>query len=129
MVYLSRQAVALFRELHSLNGHRKYVFAKSTKSGTLSENFCTQAIKRMGFHGEVSGHGFRGTLSTILNEEGHFRSDVIERALSHKERDAVRAAYNHATYERELRELWQWWADALDAVEAGENVIPANSKN
>lgn len=117
IVHLSRQALQLFQELRQLSKYSEYVFAKPTKSGTLSENFCTQAIKRMGFQGEICGHGFRGTLSTILNEDGHFRPDVIERALSHEERNSVRAAYNHATYERELRELWQWWADALESAE------------
>lgn len=123
VVYLSQQAVGIFRQLHALTGHERFVFAKKTKAGAISENFCTQAIKRMGLHGEVSGHGFRGTLSTILNENGHFRSEVIEAALSHSEKDGVRAAYNHARYADELKALWQWWADALDASEAGGNVV------
>lgn len=116
-VYLSRQACRLLQDLHALTGHTPHVFAKDTKIGVLSENFCTQAIRRMGLYGKISGHGFRGTLSTILNEEGHFRPDVIEAALAHSDKDAVRSAYNHAGYEKELRSLWQWWADALDAAE------------
>ncbi|MFZ5756930.1 MAG: tyrosine-type recombinase/integrase [Pseudomonadota bacterium] len=123
VVYLSEQANLLFRSLHPLTGKKQHVFAKKTKSGVISENFCTQAIKRMGLHGQVSGHGFRGTLSTILNEKGHFRPDVIEAALAHSEKNGVRAAYNHAKYAEELRELWRWWANALDAAESGKNVI------
>lgn len=123
VVYLSEQANLLFRSLHPLTGKGQYVFAKRTKSGVISENFCTQAIKHMGLHGKVSGHGFRGTLSTILNEKGHFRPDVIEAALAHSEKNGVRAAYNHAKYAEELRQLWQWWSDALDSAEHEKNVV------
>lgn len=126
VVYLSEQANLLFRSLYPLTGKEKFVFAKRTKSGVISENFCTQAIKHMGLHGKVSGHGFRGTLSTILNEKGHFRPDVIEAALAHSQKNGVRAAYNHAKYAEELRQLWQWWADALTAAENGTNIIPVH---
>jgi integrase len=63
--------------------------------------------------------GFRSTASTVLNEHG-FRSDVIERQLAHGERDKVRAAYNHAQYLSERREMMQWWADFLDGLAAGK---------
>ena len=71
------------------------------------------ALYRMGYHSRATGHGFRSTASTILNENG-FRSDVIERQLAHGERDRVRAAYNYAQYLPERREMMRWWADFLD---------------
>jgi integrase len=71
----------------------------------------------MGYHSRATGHGFRSTASTILNEHG-FRPDVVERQLAHNERDAVRAAYNHAQYLPERRDMMQWWADYLDEVAA-----------
>jgi integrase len=69
----------------------------------------------MGYRSRATGHGFRSTASTILNEHG-FRADVIERQLAHSERDSVRAAYNHAQYMPERREMMQWWADFLDGL-------------
>jgi integrase len=69
----------------------------------------------MGYHSRTTGHGFRSTASTILNEHG-FQPDVIERQLAHCERDKVRAAYNHAQYLPERRKMMQWWADYLDGI-------------
>ena len=78
----------------------------------------------MGYRGKTTGHGFRSTASTILNENG-FRPDVIETQLAHCERDTVRAAYNHATYLNERRDMMQWWGDYLDkAIQSnGKNVV------
>jgi integrase len=67
------------------------------------------------YHSRTTGHGFRSTASTILNENG-FHADVIERQLAHGERNKVRAAYNHAQYLPERRKMMQWWADYLDDV-------------
>ena len=75
------------------------------------------ALYRMGYRSRATGHGFRSTASTILNENG-FRPDVIERQLAHGERNAVRAAYNHAQYLPERREMMQWWADYIDKAAA-----------
>ena len=58
-------------------------------------------------------HGFRGMASTILNESGKFRPDVIERQLAHVEGSKVRGAYNHAEYLEERTEMMQWYADYL----------------
>jgi integrase len=70
-----------------------------------------------------SAHGFRATASTILNEMG-YRSDVIERQLAHAERNKVRASYNQAEYLEERRTMMRQWADYLDNLEAGAEVIP-----
>ena len=82
-----------------------------------------QALKRMGYQGRQTGHGFRGIASTALNEMG-FRPDVIETQLSHVENNRVRAAYNHAQYMDERRELMLFWADYLDAVQRAGKPIP-----
>ena len=81
----------------------------------MSENTMLYALYRMGYHSRTTGHGFRSTASTILNENG-FMPDVIERQLAHGERNKVRAAYNHAQYLSERRKMMQWWADYLDDV-------------
>jgi integrase len=81
------------------------------------------ALRRMGYGGQMTGHGFRGVASTALNEMG-FRPDVIEAQLSHVDGSKVRAAYNHATWLPERREMMNAWADYLDAVRVGGKVIP-----
>jgi integrase len=116
IVPLSKQAINTLRELQPLTGHWDFVFPNQHKpSGCMSENTILYALYRMGYHSRATGHGFRATASTILNENG-FDGDVIERQLAHGERDAVRAAYNHAQYLPERRKMMQWWADHLDSI-------------
>ena len=116
IVPLSAQAVAVLRELQQHTGTRKYVFPNQHNLQTfMSENTMLYALYRMGYHSRTTGHGFRSTASTILNENG-FVPDVIERQLAHGERNKVRAAYNHAQYLPERRKMMQWWADYLDDI-------------
>jgi integrase len=77
----------------------------------------------MGYKGRMTGHGFRSVASTLLNEQG-FRSDLIERQLAHSEKNAVRAAYNRAEYLPERKTMMQAWADYLDKLKAGADVLP-----
>jgi integrase len=116
IVPLSRQAVKVLKQLQPLTGQWKHVFPNQHRpTGQMSENTILYALYRMGYHSRATGHGFRSTASTILNEQG-FRPDVIERQLAHGERSSVRAAYNHAQYLPERREMMQWWADFLDGL-------------
>jgi integrase len=125
IVPLSRQALATLRELEKLTGSRPYIFLNQHNPATfMSENTMLYALYRMGYHSRATGHGFRSTASTILNEH-EFRPDVIERQLAHSERDRVRAAYNHAQYLTERRQMMQWWADYLDEVAAKD--VPAQT--
>ena len=118
IVPLSKQAIAVLRELQRLSGDRQFIFPNMHNPATfMSENTMLFALYRMGYHSRATGHGFRSTASTILNEHG-FHADVIERQLAHTERNSVRAAYNHAQYLPERRKMMQWWADYLDEVSA-----------
>jgi integrase len=118
IVPLARQTIAVLRELEKHSGNRQYIFPNEHNPATvMSENTMLYALYRMGYHSRATGHGFRSTASTILNENG-FRADVIERQLAHSERNNVRAAYNHAQYLPERRQMMQWWADYLDEVAA-----------
>ncbi len=118
IVPLSRQTIAVLRELEKNSGNRQHIFPNEHRPATfMSENTMLYALYRMGYHSRATGHGFRSTASTILNEHG-FRADVIERQLAHNERNNVRAAYNHAQYLPERRRMMQWWADYLDEVAA-----------
>jgi integrase len=78
----------------------------------MSENTVNAALRRLGFGGdEMTAHGFRAMASTLLNESGRWSPDAIERALAHKDRDAVRAAYHRGAHWAERVEMAQWWAD------------------
>jgi integrase len=77
----------------------------------------------MGYGGRMTGHGFRGVASTALNEMG-YRPDVIEAQLSHVDGSKVRAAYNHAQWLDERRDMMTAWANYLDAVRSAGRVIP-----
>jgi integrase len=130
IVPLSRQAVAILRELHLLTGSGTYVFPSiRTSARPMSENTVLAALRRMGYtKDEMTGHGFRSMASTLLNEQGWNR-DAIERQLAHGERNAVRAAYNFAEFLPERRRMMQAWADYLDKLKAGENVMLIENAN
>jgi len=125
IVPLSRQAVAVLRELHPLTGADKFLFPSVRSSAKpMSENTVNAALRYMGYStDQVTGHGFRSTASTLLNEQGWNR-DAIERQLAHAERNNVRAAYNFAEFLPERRRMMQAWADFLDGLKAGGKVIP-----
>jgi len=123
IVPLSRQALETLAELRALNGAYALVFPGVKLSQPISENTVLYALYRMGYHSRATGHGFRATASTILNEMGH-APDVIERQLAHAERNKVRAAYNRAQYLPERRKLMQAWADYLDGLKSGAKIIP-----
>jgi integrase len=125
LVPLARQAVAILRELEPLTGRGQYVFPSPlTSRRPLSDNAITAALRRMGYTGEqMSWHGFRAMASTLLNELG-FSPDVIALQLAHQERNEVRAAYNRAQRLDERRKMMQAWADYLDGLRAGGNVVP-----
>lgn len=124
IVPLSNQVIELLNTLKQLAGDNKYIFpSQSSSVKPMSENTMLYAVYRMGYHSRTTVHGFRSTASTILNEQG-FRPDVIERQLAHGEQNAIRAAYNHAQYLPERRQMMQHWADYIDRAENGNgNVI------
>ena len=116
IIPLSRQALEVLRALKLLAGDCKLVFpGANDKTVPISNNTLLFALYRLGYKGRMTGHGFRGLASTILNEN-EFPSDAIERQLAHGERNNVRAAYNHAQYLSDRRKMMQWWADYIDRL-------------
>ncbi|HDQ4464838.1 TPA: tyrosine-type recombinase/integrase [Pseudomonas aeruginosa] len=123
IVPLSKQAVELLRELHTLTGGRGLLFPNYRKpKECMTATTLNRALERMGFNGKdsigFSAHGFRATASTILNEMG-YRPDVIERQLAHAERNKVRASYNRAEYLEDRRNMMQEWSDMVEEMTAG----------
>jgi integrase len=125
IVPLSKQAIAILRELQALTGAGRYLFPGArTITRPMSENTVNAALRRLGYASDtMTGHGFRSMASTILNEQGTWHRDAIERQLAHGERDAVRAAYNYAEHLPERRRMMQAWADYLEQLEKGAKVL------
>lgn len=128
IVPLSVQAVELLRELYTLTGNQRWLFPNYRRpQECMTPTTLNRALERMGFNGRgtmgFSAHGFRSTASTILNES-NYRPDVIERQLAHQERNQTRAAYNHAEYLAERKDMMQWWGDFLESLSDRGQVIP-----
>lgn len=129
IVPLSRQALEVLCLLKTSRGEdRCHGLARlfpgeRDHNKPMSNNTILKALDRMGYKGRMTGHGFRGVASTALNEMG-FRYDVVEAQLSHIDGNRVRAAYNHAQYMDERRELMQAWSDYLEAAQRTGKVIP-----
>jgi len=129
VVPLSAQAIEVLAEIKRLSGGREHVFPNEHHPlKPMSENTILFALYRMGYRGRATGHGFRATASTILNELG-FRSDVIERQLAHEERNKSRKPYNRAEYLPERRQMMQAWAELLDDLtKPVPKITPIRSK-
>ncbi|HED1424695.1 TPA: tyrosine-type recombinase/integrase [Klebsiella michiganensis] len=123
LVPLSTQVRELLEEIHQLTGRGKYVFPGRNDAGKpMSEASINQVIKRIGYDGKATGHGFRHTMSTILHEQG-YNTAWIETQLAHVDKNSIRGTYNHAQYLDGRREMLQWYADYMAALENGENVV------
>lgn len=125
-VPLSRQAVALLREVYAITGPSGYVFPSiRTRLRPMSENTLNAGLRRLGYSSdEMTAHGFRAMASTLLNESGRWSPDAIERALAHGDKDKVRAAYHRGAHWQERVEMAQWWSDNLDHLRNGADILP-----
>ena len=118
LVPLSRQALAILEELKTMTSGYQYVFpGRLEKVKPISDMSLNVLIRRVGYGGRATGHGFRHTMSTILHEQG-FNSAWIELQLAHVDKNSIRGTYNHAQYLDGRREMMQWYADYLDSLKA-----------
>lgn len=122
LVPLTRQALAILRELRAIAGQSPYLLPSDTKEGVISQNTMIFGLYRLGYHSRLTIHGFRGTASTILNEHG-FSPDWIERQLAHVEENKIRGAYNSAEWLPGRREMMAWWSNFLDQQARGLRVV------
>ncbi|KMK44142.1 tyrosine-type recombinase/integrase [Pluralibacter gergoviae] len=123
IVPITSQVKELLEEVRQLTGRGKYVFPGRNDAGKpMSEASINQVIKRIGYDGKATGHGFRHTMSTILHEQG-YNTAWIETQLAHVDKNSIRGTYNHAQYLDGRREMLQWYADYMEAMENGGNVV------
>lgn len=125
IVPLAPQALAILRELEPLSGHREHVFPGREPAKPMSEAAINAALRRMGYDTktEITGHGFRAMARTLLHEELGFAPEAIEHQLAHKVPDTLGAAYNRTKFLAERRRMMTAWADYLDRLKAGADVI------
>lgn len=119
LVPLSLQAVALLKQIHTLTGRFELVFpGDHAYWKPMSENTVNKALRGMGYDtkAQICGHGFRTMACSALIESNLWSEDAIERQMSHRERNSVRAAYTHkAEFLEQRRMIMAWWSNYLDA--------------
>jgi integrase len=130
LVPLSRQAVAILQELQPLTGAGRYVFPSlRSKLRPMSDAAVLAALRRMGFpKDEMTGHGWRATARTMMVERLGVDEAVIEAQLAHGVRDSLGRAYNRTEFIEQRRTMMQTWADYLDKLRTGADVIPLRDR-
>lgn len=124
LIPLSTQAIAVLRDLHPLTGHGAKVFPSERGEGrSISENTARQALRSMGYLDHVP-HGFRASARTLIREALHWDKEVIERQLSHGSDEALGGAYDRTQFLADRAKMMQEWADYLDKLRTGADVIP-----
>lgn len=129
IVPLSKQAVAVFNEQKKLTGQWEWVFPNQAHPHRhMSNNTVLSALKRLGYKGRMTGHGFRALAMSTIKEKLGYRHEVVDRQLAHAPRNKVDAAYDRAQFLPERRKMMQQWADYLDAIASNGKVIVAKFK-
>jgi integrase len=128
IVPLSRQSVECFGKLKRLANGSRFVFPNlGDPRKPMAATTLNKMLETIGYAGRFTPHSARSTASTILNGQG-WSPDAIERQLAHTERDQVRGAYNHADFLEERQRMMQAWADYLDALASGADVVPIRGR-
>jgi integrase len=123
LVPLSTQTIEVLELLRSITGGGELLFpGDRDQSKSMSNNTILVALKRMGYQGRQTGHGFRGIASTILHEQGYEHAH-IELQLAHTQRNSVSASYNHALHLQGRARMMQAWADYLEQTQRGGKVL------
>jgi integrase len=126
IVPLATQAVEILKTLHGLTGRSEFVFpGLRSHDRPMSENTINAALRYMGFDQKtMTGHGFRAIARTLLDEALGFEPHIIEHQLAHGVKDPLGRAYNRTKHLPERRKMMQQWADYLDKLKAGAEIIP-----
>lgn len=130
LVPLPKQAVAILRDILPLTGPEGPVFRsisrRSEASRYMSDNTVNAALRTMGYDTkeDITGHGFRATARTLIRELLGWDREVIERHLAHVSDEELGGSYDRAVFLEQRREMAQAWADLLDDLEAGREVMP-----
>ena len=117
IVPLAHQSLAIFRELKELNGNREFIFpGYYYPRKPMSKNTMLVAIKRMGYNGKMTGHGFRSLALGILKEKLDYPHDIADRQLAHVPKSSVDRAYDRAQFLLQRTKMMQDYADYIDKI-------------
>jgi integrase len=117
IVPLSQQTIEILKEIKKLSSHRDWVFpSQKNPRKHMSNNTILLALKRMGYKGKTTGHGFRALAMSTIKEHLGYRHEVVDRQLAHAHRNEVDAAYDRAKFLPERKKMMQEWADYLDEL-------------
>lgn len=120
-VFLPRQGWELLRELREVTGGNQYLFPNLRDHEKPATNFgILAALKRMGYSGRMTGHGFRSLAMGVIKERLGYRHEVVDRQLSHQSGDIYGEAYDRAEFKEERKVMMQQYADYLDNVATGK---------
>lgn len=123
LIPLSKQAIAVLKDLYPLTGHGAKIFPSERGEGRcISPNTVRQALRSMGYKDHVP-HGFRASARTLIREELRYDKEVIERQLSHGSDEELGGAYDRTQFVAERTKMMQEWADYLDKLRVGADVI------
>lgn len=124
-VPLTPQVLEILEGLHEVSGYRRYLFpAQGKRDRPMCENTINLALRRMGFDSKtMTAHGFRALASTLLNEQGRWNPDAIERQLGHAELDGVRRAYARGEHWDERVRMMEHWSGYLDQLRSGATIL------
>jgi integrase len=124
IVPLCAQAGDILRDLHALTGRGRFLFPSMRNvGGPMSANAINAALGRLGYGAELVAHSFRATARTLLDEALGFPPHLIEHQLAHAVRDPLGRAYNRTAHLAERRRMMQAWADYLDGLKGGAEVV------
>ncbi len=117
IVPLSKQAISILEKQCELSGNRELVFPSSIKpKKSMSNNTILGALKRMGYKGRMTGHGFRALAMSSIKQELGYRHEVIDRQLAHVPKSKIDRAYDRAMFLDERKVMMQEWADYIDTI-------------
>ena len=124
VVPLSRQAIAILKDQKEITGHWPLVFPSTVRpKQSISNNTILGAIKRMGYQGRMTGHGFRALAMSAIKQELGYRHEVVDRQLAHTPKNKIDKAYDRADFLEERTKMMQEWADYIDALGSHGEVV------
>ena len=119
-VFMPSQGWVLLRELHAITGGGTYLFPNRNDHSRPASNWgILAALKRMGYSGKMTGHGFRSLAMGVIKERLGYRHETVDRQLAHQSGDAYGEAYDRAEFKAERKKMMQDYADYLDTVASG----------
>lgn len=129
IVPLSKQAISLLEAQRQLTGNGEYVFPNiAHPKKTMSNNTILVALKRMGYAGQMTGHGFRALAMSTIKEKLGYRHEVVDRQLAHAPQGKINQAYDRAAFLPERKKMMQEWSDYIDSVAMSGKIIELDKK-